>query len=77
MSEKMFELADLEIEVEYQGKETVGTYNLGFDGTYFLLESKLTACLAKDACGITTEKPRIRIFDAGNGNTCEPNSGCC
>ena len=77
MSEKMFELADLEIEVEYQGKETIGTYNLDFDGTYFLLQAKLTACLAEDACGIAPEKPRIRISDAGSANACEPNSGCC
>jgi hypothetical protein len=77
MSEKLFDFNDLEIEVEYQGKETIGKYGLDFDGTNFLLTSKLTACLAKDACGIPQEKPRIRISEVGAVNACEPNSGCC
>ena len=39
MSEKIFHFEDLEIEVEYQGKETIGKYNLDFDGVNFLLTS--------------------------------------
>ena len=77
LSEKKFQFDDLEIEVEYQGKETIGKYNLDFDGTNFLLTSKLTACLAQDACGIPIEKPRIKISDMGAANSCAPNSGCC
>ena len=77
LSEKLFQFDDLEIEVEYQGKETIGKYGLEFDGTNFLLTSKITACLAKDACGIPQEKPRIRISEAGAINACAPNSGCC
>ena len=46
LSEKMFRFEDLEIEVEYQGEETIGKYNLDFDGVHFLLTSKVTACLA-------------------------------
>lgn len=76
LSEKLFKFDDLEIEVEYQGKETIGKYGLDFDGTNFLLTSKLTACLAKDACGIPQEKPRIKISDIQN-SSCSPNSGCC
>ncbi len=76
LSEKIFEFEDLEIEVEYQGKDTIGKYNLDFDGTNFLLTSKLTACLALDACGIPAEKPRIKISDLQN-NSCAPGSGCC
>ena len=76
LSEKLFKFDDLEIEVEYQGKETIGKYGLDFDGTNFLLTSKLTACLAKDACGIPQEKPRIKISDIQN-SFCSPNSGCC
>ena len=75
LSEKIFEFDDLEIEVEYQGKETIGTYNLDFDGTNFLLTSKITACLAKDACIIPKEKPRIKI--SARQNYCDPGSGCC
>lgn len=77
LSEKMFKFDDLEIEVEYQGKETIGKYNLGFDGTNFLLTSKITACLAKDACGIPIEKPRIKISEIETSNGCVPGSGCC
>ena len=65
LSEQMFKFEDLEIEVEYQGKETIGKYDLDFDGTYFLLTSKLTACLAEDACGISPAKPTITISDMG------------
>lgn len=76
LSEKTFQLAGLEVEVEYQGKETIGKYNLEFDGKHFLLTSKVTACLALDACGVPTEKPRIRISDVA-APSCNPNSGCC
>ena len=76
ISEKKFSFDDLEIEVEYQGTETIGKYNLDFDGTNFLLTSKVTACLALDACEIPKEKPRIRISDMQN-SSCTPNSGCC
>ena len=77
MSEKKFNLEDLEIEVEYQGKETIGKYNLDFDGTNFLLTSKITACLAEDACGIPTKKTIIKISDLGVTDSCSPGSGCC
>ena len=76
LSEKIFKFDDLEIEVEYQGKETIGKYNLDFDGTNFLLTSKLTACLALDACGIPAEKTKIKISEAV-GSCCDPSTGCC
>ena len=76
LSEKKFQFDDLEIEVEYQGKETIGKYNLDFDGTNFLLTSKITACLALDACGITVEKPKVKIAEAVS-SCCDPTSGCC
>ena len=76
MSEKIFKFDDLEIEVEYQGKETIGKYDLDFDGTNFLLISKLTACLAEDACGISEEKPKIKISDLTQ-SCCDPSAGYC
>ena len=74
LSEKIFKFSDLEIEVEYQGKETIGKYNLDFDGTNFLLTTKVTACLAKDECIIPNP-----IIDAVQSVTscCSPSSGCC
>ena len=78
LSEKIFNFDDLEIEVEYQGKETIGKYGLDFRDNQFLLTSKLTACLAEDACGIPAkQKPRIRISELGKISDCDPRSGCC
>lgn len=74
LSEKRFQFDDLDIEVEYQGEVTIGKYNLGFDGTNFLLTPKVTACLALDACGIT--KPVVKIAQAVS-SCCDPSSGCC
>ncbi len=76
-SEQVFKFKDLEIEVEFQGAETIGKYDLDFDGTYFLLTSKLTACLAEDACGISPKKPKVAISEVNKANSCAPGSGCC
>ena len=59
-------------------KDTIGKFNLDFDGTNFLLTSKLTDCLAKDNCGIPTEKPKVKIGEwKEKENSCAPGSGCC
>lgn len=78
LSEKVLELEDLEIEVEYQDT-TIGKYGLDFDGKNFLLTIKLTDCLAKDQCGVPSKKPRVRLSQLQNetANSCEPDSGCC
>lgn len=78
LSEKTLNLKDHEIEVEYQGN-TIGKYNLDFDGENFLLVSTTTACLAEDQCGITPEqKPKLKLSQLQvQGNSCDPNSGCC
>lgn len=76
LSENVLKLDDLEIEVEYQGS-TIGKYNLGFNGKNFLLLNKQTDCLAKDACGIPTEKPKLKLSELETTNTCAPGSGCC
>lgn len=78
LSENKLEIPDLEIEVEYQMKETIGKFNLEFDGTNFLLVSKLTDCLAKDNCGIAPEKLKVKIGEwKAKENNCIPGSGCC
>jgi hypothetical protein len=78
LSENKLGIEDLEIEVEYQA-ETIGKYALGFDGTYFLLLNKQTACLAEDQCGISTAKPRVKLADLTviNNSCCTPGSNCC
>lgn len=51
-AEEKLQIPDLEIEVEYQMTNTIGKFNLEFDGTTFILTSKQTDCLAKDTCSI-------------------------
>jgi len=79
LSEAKLQISDLEIEVEYQMKETIGKFNLSFDGTNFQLQSKLTDCLAKDNCSIPTEKLKVKIgeWKPKEATSCAPNSGCC
>ena len=75
LSEKTLALNDADIEVEYQG-ETIQKFGLDFDGTKFELTSKQTDCLAKDNCGISAQKPKVKLSDLQNA-CCTPNSGCC
>jgi hypothetical protein len=77
LSEQIIGMENLDIEVEYQS-ETIGKYDLSFDGENFVLISKTTACLAMDKCGIPAEKPKIQLVNlAGSANTCTPGGGCC
>ena len=76
LSETKLGIEDLEIEVEYQA-ETIGKFGLSFDGTNFLLTTKQTDCLAIDKCGIPAEKPKMKLSDLQNENSCTPGSGCC
>ena len=62
LSERILGIEDLEIEVEYQA-ETIGKFGLDFDGNNFLLTTKQTDCLAKDQCGIPTEKPKMKLSE--------------
>jgi hypothetical protein len=74
LSEKIFELPDVEIEVEYQN-ETIQKFGLDYQDNQLLLINKQTDCLSKDQCGIPEEKPKFRIKT--NQTSCTPNSGCC
>lgn len=78
LSEKVLGIEDFEIEVEYQDN-TIGKYDLSFNGKDFLLLNKQTACLAQDNCGITAEKPKIKLsqLNTDNANSCTPGGGCC
>lgn len=75
LSEKVLNIGDHEIEVEYQS-DTIGKYDLGFDGTNFLLRPKTTACLASDSCGIP-EKKKLELSEINNESCCTPGGGCC
>lgn len=78
LSERILEIEDAEIEVEYQA-DTIGKYGLDFNGTNLLLTGKQTACLANEKCGVPTGKRSLNLSDLPTkGNTCcTPDSGCC
>lgn len=77
LSEQVIGMEDLDIEVEYQS-ETIGKYDLDFDGDNFVLTSKTTACLAMDKCGIPAKIEKLEMVNlAGAVNTCTPGGGCC
>lgn len=79
LSEKKLLMPDVQVEVEYQMKETIGKFNLDFDGTHFQLTSKMTDCLAKDNCGIPPAKMKVKVGEWKTKSTsaCTPDSGCC
>ncbi len=76
LAEKVLNIADLEIEVEYQS-DTIGKFGLSFNGTNFVLINKQTDCLAKDNCGIPNQKTNLKKVPSKSAASCSPNSGCC
>jgi len=78
LSEKILGVEDAEIEVEYQSS-TIGKYGLEFDGKYFMLTAKQTACLAGDSCGNPSEKAKVSLAKLSNEKQacCTPKGGCC
>ncbi|PKG52441.1 DUF6428 family protein [Olleya sp. 1-3] len=77
LSEDIFNLQDLEIEVEFQGEQTIQKFGLEFQNNTFQLTSLVTDCLAKDKCGIPEPKQKLQFSDLQSGETCTPGSGCC
>ncbi len=76
LSEEKLGMEDLAIEVEYQS-DTIGKYDLEFNGKNFVLVSKQTACLASDSCGIPTDKLKVNLAEMTTQNTCKPGGNCC
>ena len=74
LAEKQFELSNIDVEVEYQ-QSTIGRFKLAFDGSVYQLINTHTTCLAQDKCGISQEKPRVRL--TASGLSCNPESNCC
>ena len=78
LSEKVLKIEDGEIEVEYQG-QTIGKYDLDFNGKNFALKNKQTDCLAPHKCGIPVDTQKIKLSDlqTSNTNACTPGGKCC
>lgn len=69
LSENKLGITDTTIEVEYQ-TETIGKYDLDFNGVHFILKNKQTACLANDTCGFPEAKTNPEK------SCCSPEFGC-
>lgn len=79
LSEKVLGMEDYAIEVEYQS-DTIGKYDLDFNGKEFVLVAKQTDCLAKENCGVPVAKEKISLSMLGKEKAeacCTPGSKCC
>ena len=80
LSEQVLGMDDMEVEVEYQA-ETIGKYDIDFNGSNFVLLTKHTACLAMDKCGVPQEKKKLAMVELGvsspDKSCCTPGGGCC
>tara|TARA_R110002072_G_scaffold143704_5_gene289737 strand:- start:1675 stop:2142 length:468 start_codon:yes stop_codon:yes gene_type:complete len=76
LSEEILDIHDGEIEVEYQAG-TIGKFGLEFQNGILVLTNKQTDCLAKDNCGVPSEKPRLSLNSLQSSTSCAPGSGCC
>ncbi|WP_298265742.1 DUF6428 family protein [uncultured Lutibacter sp.] len=78
LSDRLLNIGDLNIEIEYQGP-TIGKYGLDFDGTNFLLTIKQTDCLAKNNCKIPEHKTNTALSELPKeaNSCCTPSSNCC
>lgn len=83
LAEDKISLRDGDIEIEYQGANTIEKYRLAFTGSHFKLMPTTTACLADNQSCVTPEhtetKPKVNLGDlvAKKQNTCTPGGGCC
>lgn len=76
IAEDTLNLGDLEVEVEFQGAQTIQKFGLEFKNNSFTLTSLVTDCLAKDKCEAPA-KPKTVLSEIQNSNSCAPGSGCC
>jgi len=76
LAEDTFNIENLDIEIEFQGNQSIEKFNLEFKDNSFLLTSQLTNCLALDQCGIPPKKEKKALSSLQN-QSCTPNSGCC
>ncbi len=76
IADGLYGIQDLEVQVEYQ-QNTIGVFDLNYNGDKFILKSKQTACLAEDACGIPAVKQKLKLSDLNSKSCCTPGGGCC
>ena len=77
LAERQLGLEDLEIEVEYQGADSIVKYGLEVRNGELHLTGKQTACLALEECGLPGKAAATFTAIAGGTNCCTPGGGCC
>lgn len=77
-AESLYPIDELEIQVEYQ-QGTISKFRLTLENGVFQLINMFTDCLAKDKCGIPTQKKKLSLVELGKESnaSCTPDSGCC
>lgn len=76
-SERLIDLEEYAIEVEYQ-QETIAKFGLSFKENDFILTPLHTACLAEDQCGIPETPKKIALAELTQEKSkCSPGSKCC
>ena len=80
LSQEKLGLGDLEVEVEYQGPDTIGKYGLAVGEAGLELTSKVTDCLAREECNVPAGTPTAtqrELPTLAVSNGCQPGGGCC
>lgn len=77
IAESELGLGNLDIEVEYQGQNTIEKYGLEIEDGSLRLTGQLTDCLARDKCGIPAKMEFSIDTMATKSGACQPGSGCC
>ncbi|MEL7160860.1 MAG: DUF6428 family protein [Bacteroidota bacterium] len=68
-------LGDLEVQVEFQGKDTIQLFGLEAAGEELRLTGMATDCLARENCGVPAKG--ISLNDQIAATACTPGGGCC
>ena len=77
IAETKLGLGDLEIEVEYQGANTIEKYGLEINQDDLKLIGQLTDCLAPEKCDLAPKTMVSLNTLIAAPNACRPGSGCC
>lgn len=79
IAERDLGLGNLEIEVEFQGEETIQKFSLSAEGNVLQLRGTATACLALENCGLppVVKKAAVSLAGFTSKAKCTPGGGCC
>jgi len=77
LAQRQLGLEDLEIEVEYQGEDSIVKYGLEARDGELHLAGKETACLALENCGLPAKSATKITSIATSSGRCTPGGGCC